>query len=444
VFYKVLVANRGEIALRILRACKEMGIRTVAVYSTADAGSLHVKLADEKVCIGPPPAKDSYLNLPAIISAAEITDAEAIHPGYGFLSENPQFAEICENCGITFIGPKMEHLLLLGNKVKARAVVKKTNVRVLPGSEGVVKEEKDAVAAAKEIGFPIVIKAAMGGGGRGMKVVYTQASMGNAFQTARAEAMAAFGDGSLYIEKFYEKARHIEVQMMADVYGNTIHLGERDCSIQRRYQKILEESPSTALTPRLREKIGEAAVAVAKSVNYSNVGTVEFLLDEAGNYYFMEMNTRLQVEHPITEFVSGIDIVQQQIRLADRERLTVRQKDVELKGHAIECRINAEDPETYAPSPGKVTSASLPGGFGVRVDTALFNGFEASSSYDSLLAKVIVHAENREKAIRRMQRALEECFIEGVKTNIPLHLKILSDADFHDGNIHTRFLEKFT
>ena len=443
-FYKVLVANRGEIALRILRACKEMGIRTVAVYSTADAGSLHVKLADEKVCIGPPPAKDSYLNLPAIISAAEITDAEAIHPGYGFLSENPQFAEICENCGITFIGPKMEHLLLLGNKVKARAVVKKTNVRVLPGSEGVVKEEKDAVAAAKEIGFPIVIKAAMGGGGRGMKVVYTQASMGNAFQTARAEAMAAFGDGSLYIEKFYEKARHIEVQMMADVYGNTIHLGERDCSIQRRYQKILEESPSTALTPRLREKIGEAAVAVAKSVNYSNVGTVEFLLDEAGNYYFMEMNTRLQVEHPITEFVSGIDIVQQQIRLADRERLTVRQKDVELKGHAIECRINAEDPETYAPSPGKVTSASLPGGFGVRVDTALFNGFEASSSYDSLLAKVIVHAENREKAIRRMQRALEECFIEGVKTNIPLHLKILSDADFHDGNIHTRFLEKFT
>jgi len=443
VFHKVLVANRGEVSVRIIRACRELGIRTVAVYSTADADSLHVRLADEKVCIGPPQVKDSYLNIPAIISAAEITDSEAIHPGYGFLAENPQFADICEDCGVTFIGPKMAHLLLMGNKVKAREVVKKTSVRVLPGSDAVLKEEKDAVAAAKDIGFPVVIKAAMGGGGRGMKVVHTPASLGNAFQTARSEAMAAFGDGSLYIEKYFERARHIEVQILADMYGNVIHLGERDCSIQRRNQKIIEESPSTALSTRLREKIGEAAVTVCKAVDYSNIGTVEFLLDGEGNFYFMEMNTRLQVEHPVTESVSGIDIVQEQIRLASGERLTMRQRDVMLKGHSIECRVNAEDPETLAPSPGKITSLSLSGGFGVRVDSALFNGYEVSPLYDSLLAKVIVHADDREKSIKRMRRALEEFIIDGVKTNIPLHLKILSDADFIDGNIHTRFLERF-
>jgi len=443
VFHKVLVANRGEIAVRIIRACRELDIRTVAVYSTADADSLHVRLADEKVCIGPPQLRDSYLNIPAIISAAEITDSEAIHPGYGFLAENPQFADICEDCGVTFIGPKMAHLLLMGNKVKAREVVKKTSVRVLPGSDGVLKEEKDIVAAAKDIGFPVVIKAAMGGGGRGMKVVHTPASLGNAFQTARSEAMAAFNDGSLYLEKYFERARHIEVQILADMYGNVIHLGERDCSIQRRNQKIIEESPSIALSSRLREKIDEAAVTVCKAVDYSNIGTVEFLLDGEGNFYFMEMNTRLQVEHPVTECVSGIDIVQEQIRLASGERLSMRQRDVVLKGHSIECRVNAEDPETLAPSPGKVTSLNLSGGFGVRVDTALFNGYEVSPLYDSLLAKVIVHADDREKGIKRMRRALEEIIIDGVKTNIPLHLKVLSDADFLDGNIHTRFLERF-
>jgi len=443
VFHKVLVANRGEIAVRIIRACRELDIRTVAVYSTADADSLHVRLADEKVCIGPPQLRDSYLNIPAIISAAEITDSEAIHPGYGFLAENPQFADICEDCGVTFIGPKMAHLLLMGNKVKAREVVKKTSVRVLPGSDGVLKEEKDIVAAAKDIGFPVVIKAAMGGGGRGMKVVHTPASLGNAFQTARSEAMAAFNDGSLYLEKYFERARHIEVQILADMYGNVIHLGERDCSIQRRNQKIIEESPSIALSSRLREKIDEAAVTVCKAVDYSNIGTVEFLLDGEGNFYFMEMNTRLQVEHPVTECVSGIDIVQEQIRLASGERLSMRQRDVNLKGHSIECRVNAEDPETLAPSPGKVTSLNLSGGFGVRVDTALFNGYEVSPLYDSLLAKVIVHADDREKGIKRMRRALEEIIIDGVKTNIPLHLKVLSDADFLDGNIHTRFLERF-
>lgn len=442
-FHKVLVANRGEIAVRIIRACRELDIRTVAVYSTADADSLHVRLADEKVCIGPPQLRDSYLNIPAIISAAEITDSEAIHPGYGFLAENPQFADICEDCGVTFIGPKMAHLLLMGNKVKAREVVKKTSVRVLPGSDGVLKEEKDIVAAAKDIGFPVVIKAAMGGGGRGMKVVHTPASLGNAFQTARSEAMAAFNDGSLYLEKYFERARHIEVQILADMYGNVIHLGERDCSIQRRNQKIIEESPSIALSSRLREKIDEAAVTVCKAVDYSNIGTVEFLLDGEGNFYFMEMNTRLQVEHPVTECVSGIDIVQEQIRLASGERLSMRQRDVNLKGHSIECRVNAEDPETLAPSPGKVTSLNLSGGFGVRVDTALFNGYEVSPLYDSLLAKVIVHADDREKGIKRMRRALEEIIIDGVKTNIPLHLKVLSDADFLDGNIHTRFLERF-
>jgi len=443
VFHKVLVANRGEIAVRIIRACKELDIRTVAVYSTVDADSLHVRLADEKVCIGPPQLRDSYLNIPAIISAAEITDSEAIHPGYGFLAENPQFADICEDCGVTFIGPKMAHLLLMGNKVKAREVVKKTSVRVLPGSDGVLKEEKDIVAAAKDIGFPVVIKAAMGGGGRGMKVVHTPASLGNAFQTARAEAMAAFNDGTLYLEKYFERARHIEVQILADMFGNVIHLGDRDCSIQRRNQKILEESPSIALSSRLREKIGEAAITVCKAVDYSNIGTVEFLLDGEGNFYFMEMNTRLQVEHPVTECVSGIDIVQEQIRLASGERLAMRQRDVVLKGHSIECRVNAEDPETLAPSPGKITSLNLSGGFGVRVDTALFNGYEVSLLYDSLLAKVIVHADDREKGIRRMRRALEEFIVGGVKTNIPLHLKVLSDADFLDGNIHTRFLERF-
>jgi len=443
VFHKVLVANRGEIAVRIIRACRELDIRTVTVFSTADADSLHVRIADEKVCIGPPQLRDSYLNIPAIISAAEITDSEAIHPGYGFLAENPQFADICEDCGVTFIGPKMAHLLLMGNKVKAREVVKKTSVRVLPGSDGVLKEEKDIVAAAKDIGFPVVIKAAMGGGGRGMKVVHTPASLGNAFQTARSEAMAAFNDGSLYLEKYFERARHIEVQILADMFGNIIHLGERDCSIQRRNQKIIEESPSIALSQRLREKIGEAAVTVCKAVDYSNIGTVEFLLDGEGNFYFMEMNTRLQVEHPVTECVSGIDIVQEQIRLASGERLSMRQRDVVLKGHSIECRVNAEDPETLAPSPGKVTSLNLSGGFGVRVDTALFNGYEVSPLYDSLLAKVIVHADDREKGIKRMRRALEEIIIDGVKTNIPLHLKVLSDADFLDGNIHTRFLERF-
>lgn len=441
-FNKILIANRGEIALRIIRACRELGIKTVVVHSTEERDSLPVLLADESVCIGKGPSKDSYLNIPSILSAVEITDAEAVHPGYGFLAENASFAEICENCGVVFIGPTSENMRLMGNKIKAREIVSKAGVPVLPGSEKPLKDEKEAFEIAKKIGFPVVIKAALGGGGRGMKVVHSPASFINAFLTSQSEAMAAFGDSEVYVEKYIEGSRHIEIQIMADKYGNIIHLGERDCTIQRRHQKLLEESPSPVVNEKLRARMGEAAVNAAKQVNYTNVGTVEFLLTPKGEFYFLEMNTRIQVEHPVTEMVTGIDIVKEQIRLAYGDRLRYRQKDIVLKGHAMECRINAEDPERFTPFPGVITKCYHPGGIGVRVDSHIMAGQRILLYYDSLISKVIVHAENRHNSIVRMKRALSEYIIEGVKTNIPFHLKLLSDPDFIKGNYDTKFVEK--
>lgn len=441
-FNKILIANRGEIALRIIRACRELGIKTVVVHSTEDRDSLPVLLADESVCIGKGPSKDSYLNIPAILSAVEITDAEAIHPGYGFLAENASFAEICENCGIVFIGPTSENMRLMGNKIRAREIVSKAGVPVLPGSDKPLKDEKEAFEIAKKIGFPVVIKAALGGGGRGMKVVHSPASFINAFLTSQSEAMAAFGDSEVYVEKYIEGSRHIEIQIMADRYGNIVHLGERDCTIQRRHQKILEEAPSPVVNEKLRIKMGEAAVSAARQVNYTNVGTVEFLLTPKGEFYFLEMNTRIQVEHPVTEMVTGIDIVKEQIRIAYGDRLRYRQKDIIIKGHAMECRINAEDPERFIPSPGIITKCYHPGGIGVRVDSHIMAGQKIPPYYDSLISKLIVHAENRQSCISRMKRALGEYIIEGVKTNIPFHLKLLSDPDFIKGNYDTKFIEK--
>ena len=441
-FNKVLIANRGEIALRIIRACKELGIRTVAVYSTADADSLHVKLADESVCIGPPPSIQSYLNINAIISAAELTDAEAIHPGYGFLSENAAFAEICENCGITFIGPTAESMRIMGDKISARQAVIKVGVPILPGTKEGVNDVAEAVRIAKEIGFPVIIKATAGGGGRGMKIVHSPAALPNAFATARAEAQAGFGNPEVYIEKYCENPRHIEIQIMADKHGNVIHLGERDCSIQRRHQKIIEEAPSTVSTPELRAAMGEAAVRAAKAVGYNSVGTMEFLVDRENNFYFMEMNTRVQVEHPVTEMVTGVDVVREQIRSAYGLPLRYTQDDIRINGHAIECRINAEDPLKFTPSPGKITSYHTPGGLGVRVDSFVYDQYSVVPHYDSLIAKLIVHAETREDAIKRMARALDEYIIEGIKTTIFFHKRIMANKDFIEGNIDTRFIEK--
>ena len=441
-FNKVLIANRGEIALRIIRACKELGIRTVAVYSTADADSLHVKLADESVCIGPPPSIQSYLNINAIISAAELTDAEAIHPGYGFLSENAAFAEICENCGITFIGPTAESMRIMGDKISARQAVIKVGVPILPGTKEGVNDVAEAVRIAKEIGFPVIIKATAGGGGRGMKIVHSPAALPNAFATARAEAQAGFGNPEVYIEKYCENPRHIEIQIMADKHGNVIHLGERDCSIQRRHQKIIEEAPSTVSTPELRAAMGEAAVRAAKAVGYNSVGTMEFLVDRENNFYFMEMNTRVQVEHPVTEMVTGVDVVREQIRSAYGLPLRYTQDDIRINGHAIECRINAEDPLKFTPSPGKITSYHTPGGLGVRVDSFVYDQYSVVPHYDSLIAKLIVHAETREDAIKRMTRALDEYIIEGIKTTIFFHKRIMANKDFIEGNIDTRFIEK--
>lgn len=442
-FHKILIANRGEIAVRIIRACKELGIRTVAVYSEADRDSLPTKLADEAICIGPAKSKDSYLNASSIISAAEVTDAEAIHPGYGFLAENAEFAEICENCGIKFIGPSSNSMRLMGNKIQAKKEVEKLKVLVLPWSSSGIKDEKDAMNIARKIGFPVIIKAAAGGGGRGMKLVHTSASFGNAFHTAKNEAQAAFGNGDVYIEKFCESPRHIEIQIMADKHGNIVYLGERDCSIQRRHQKILEEAPSPALDEKLRRNIGETAVKIAKAIGYTSVGTVEFLLDKHKRYYFMEMNTRIQVEHPVTEMITGIDIVKEQIRLASGEGLRFKQKHIRLRGHSIECRINAEDPETFVPCPGKITSLHMPGGPGVRVDSAISCGHTVPPHYDSLLAKLIVYGDNRAEAISRMAMALDEIEIEGVKTNIPLHRKIMNDHDFIAGKVDINFLNRF-
>ena len=441
-FHKVLIANRGEIALRIIRTCKELGIKTVAVYSTADSESLHVRLADESVCIGPPPSLQSYLNINAIISAAELTDAEAIHPGYGFLSENAAFAEICENCGITFIGPSSESMRIMGDKISARQAVIKEGVPILPGTKEGVNDVNEAVKIAKKIGFPVIIKATAGGGGRGMKIVHSPAALPNAFATARAEAQAGFGNPEVYIEKYCEKPRHVEIQILGDKHGNVIHLGERDCSIQRRHQKIIEEAPSTVSTPELRKAMGEAAVRAAKAVGYSSAGTMEFLVDKENNFYFMEMNTRVQVEHPVTEMVTGVDIIREQIRSAAGHALRYTQDDIKISGHAIECRINAEDPVKFPPSPGKITAYHTPGGLGVRVDSFVYDQYTVLPHYDSLIAKLIVHADSREDAIKRMARALDEYIIEGIKTSIPLHKAIMANKDFIEGNIDTSFLDR--
>jgi acetyl-CoA carboxylase biotin carboxylase subunit len=441
-FSRILIANRGEIALRIIRACRELGVETVAVYSEADEGALPLRLADETICIGPAASRESYLNIPRIIAAAEIANVDAIHPGYGFLAENPRFAEVCASCKIGFIGPSAEVIELMGHKARAREMAVQAGVPVVPGSDGLVGDEDTAREVAGKIGYPVMVKAAAGGGGRGMRVAHSELSLLNAFASARAEAEAAFGDGSIYIEKFIERPRHIEIQILADAHGNAVHLGERDCSIQRRHQKLIEEAPSPVLTPEVREKMGEAAVALAKAVKYQNAGTVEFLYDESGAFYFMEMNTRIQVEHPVTELVTGIDLVKMQLQIAAGERLPFRQEEVEIRGHAIECRINAEDPfNGFRPSPGKVGTYLPAGGPGVRMDSHLFSGYEVPPHYDSLLGKLLVWRATREEAIATMQRALQETLIEGVRTTMPLYKRILDHAGFRSGDVDTGFME---
>ncbi len=442
-FSKILIANRGEIALRIIRACKEMGIRTVAVYSQADQHSLHVRFADEAVCIGKAPAKDSYLNIPAIVSAAEITDVEAIHPGYGFLSEDAHFAEICESCHIKFIGPTPEAIRRMGDKIIAKETVRKMGVPLTPGSGGVIKRPEDAVAVAQKIKYPVIIKAVAGGGGKGMRVCHNDVTLVNSFKMAQTEAEANFGRGDVYIEKYIESPRHVEFQVLADHHGHVIHLGERDCSVQRRHQKLLEESPAPGLDMNLRKKMGDAAVKAARAVNYQGAGTIEFLLDGHGDFYFMEMNTRLQVEHPVTEMVTGIDLVKEQIKAASGLKLEIKQEDVRFRGASIECRINAEDPyDHFIPSPGKIAELNLPGGPGVRIDTHIYPGYTISPYYDSLVAKVIVHGKDREEAVRIMRRALDEFYIAPIKTTVPLHMEILQHPVFLQGKATTHFLEK--
>jgi len=441
-FKKILIANRGEIAVRIIRACKELDIRTVAVYSDVDKDSFHNRLADESVCVGPASTAQSYNNIPSILTAAEITDSEAIHPGYGFLSENPHFAEACITSGITFIGPSPESIRLGGDKAKARQIMKRRGVPVVPGSDGAVVSEELALKTAKKIGFPVILKASAGGGGRGMRVAKDESELEKLYFVAQREALAAFGNGEIYVEKFIPEMRHIEVQIIGDAKGNIIHLGERDCSIQRRHQKLIEESPSPVATEKFRKKIGEYAVKAARALKYKNAGTVEFIVDPEGNIYFMEMNTRLQVEHPVTEYVSGIDIVKEQIKIAAGLPIELKQTQVKLSGHSIECRINAEDPERFIPSPGKITFLALPGGPGVRVDTAAYNGCVIPSHYDSLIAKLVVYGRDRTEAIARMRRALDEFIVEGIKTTIPFHKKVFNDPDFIKGDFNTGFLEK--
>jgi len=439
---KVVVANRGEIAVRIIRTCREMGIKTVALYSTADRDALHVRLADQAVCIGPPEAAESYLNVPAILSAIEITDADSVHPGYGFLAENAAFAEICENYGVKFIGPSSEAIRTMGDKVEARRAVQQMKVPLVPGSEGVVADEEEGLRVAKQIGFPVIIKAAAGGGGRGMKIVHTPAAFINAFLTAQSEALSAFGVPHVYVEKFFDRARHVEVQVLGDRFGNVIHLGDRDCSVQRRHQKLLEEAPAPFIPARVRGRMWKAAVDAAAAVRYNSAGTVEFLYVPDGEFYFLEMNTRIQVEHPVTEMVTGVDVVREQIRIAAGKKLRYEQKDIHLRGHAIECRINAEDPVTFAPSPGRISTCVFPGGFGVRVDTAVYPGYTVPPHYDSLVAKIIAHGEDRAEAIMRMRRALGECRIEGIRTTLDFHKGLLADPDFVEGRLSTRFLER--
>jgi len=443
VFKKILIANRGEIALRVIRACKELGIRTVAVHSEVDSNALHVHAADEHVCIGPAESSLSYRNIPNVLSAAEVTGADAIHPGYGFLAENAHFAEVCESLGIRFIGPTSDHIATLGDKAKAREIMSRKGLPLTPGSQGELKTDQDALEAARKIGFPVIIKASSGGGGRGMRVVNKPEDLPRAFQTAQAEAKANFGDESVYLEKFFIEPRHIEVQILADEKGRTVFLGERDCSIQRRYQKLVEESPSPAIDERLRREIGRVAVEAVRAVHYRNAGTVEFLLDKDHNFYFMEVNTRIQVEHPVTEMVTGIDLIKEQIRIANGQPLSVRQQDIQITGHSIECRINAEDPERFTPCPGTVTRFRPPGGLGVRVDSAIESGSIIAPHYDSLIAKLITHGQHRDEAMARMRRALDEFVIEGIKTTIPLHKRILNDAEFQKGRVSTSFLERF-
>ena len=441
-FKKILIANRGEIALRVIIACRELGIKTVAVYSEADENSLHVRFADEDICIGAARPSDSYLNVPAVISAAEISGADAIHPGYGFLSESAYLAEVCEACHIKFIGPDPEVIRLMGDKARARRVMKKAGVPVLPGSDGVVESEEKALKVAKDVGYPVLIKAAAGGGGRGMRVVRAPGDLSQAFKTAQREAEAAFGVRDVYVEKCVDDPRHIEFQILADHHGNVIHLGERECSIQRRHQKLVEESPSPALSEKMRRRMGNLVVDAAKAVQYVNAGTFEFLLDKDGHYYFLEANTRLQVEHAVTEMVTGIDIVKEQIPIAAGERLSFKQSEVTFTGHSIECRINAEDADTFVPSPGLIRVFSVPGGPGVRVDTAAHSDCVISPYYDSLIAKVIVHARDRQEAIARMRRTLEMTVIEGIKTTVPVHLRILANADFVAGRLNTGFMTR--
>ncbi|MBD3378948.1 MAG: acetyl-CoA carboxylase biotin carboxylase subunit [Candidatus Omnitrophica bacterium] len=442
-FSSILIANRGEIALRIIRACKELGVKTVAVYSQADENSLHARLADEAVCIGPPPASGSYLNIPAIISAAEITDVEAIHPGYGFLAENAHFAEICESCRIKFIGPTPENMRLMGDKMTAKDSMKRAGVPVTPGSEGLISTKEDALKEAKRIGYPVIIKASAGGGGKGMRVCHNDISLVNAFMTCQSEAEVSFGNSDVYMEKYIEAPRHVEFQIMADEHGNVAHLGERDCTVQRRHQKLIEESPSPTLTAEMRERMGDAAVKGARSVKYQGAGTVEFLVD-GKDFYFMEMNTRIQVEHPVTEMVTGIDLIKEQIRVAAGEKLSFTKDDVKLSGWSIECRINAEDPDNdFRPSPGVIEAINIPGGMGVRVDTHAYSGYSVPPFYDSMIAKLISYGKDREEAIKTMQRALDEFIVTPVKTTVDFHKKVLSNSNFRKGDYSTHFVEKF-
>src|SRR5919205_1379446 len=442
-FKKILIANRGEIACRIIWTCKEMGIRTVAVHSDVDRDSLHVRFADESACIGPAPSAQSYLNIPAIISAAEIFNVDAIHPGYGFLAESAYFAEICDACNIKFIGPRANIIRLMGDKIEARRAMHEAGLPIVPGSSGGVTSEEEGRKVARDIGYPVIVKTSAGGGGRGMRIVRSEPELGKALETASTEAAAAFNDGSVYIERYIEQPRHIEIQVLADEFGECIHLGERECSIQRRHQKLMEEAPSTVLTPEMRKQMGEAAVAACKKLGYSSAGTVEFLLDAQGDFYFMEMNTRIQVEHPVTEMVTLADIVRNQIRIAEGDDLGYSQEDVQIVGHSIECRVNAENPETFAPSPGLITAFNIPGGPGVRVDTFVYSGYQVTPFYDSLIAKVIVHARTRELAIARMKRALEAMVIEGIKTTVPLHQRIMEDPEFQSGDYSTKFMERY-
>ena len=442
VFDKILIANRGEIALRVLRACKELGIPTVAVHSTADADAMHVRFADESVCIGPPAAKDSYLNIPSILSACEITGADAVHPGYGFLSENARFAEILAEHGVQFIGPKPEHVRIMGDKIEAKRTAKKLGIPVVPGSEGGVSTDQEGSRIASEIGFPVLIKAAAGGGGRGMKVVRSAAELSTALSTARTEAKAAFGDDAVYIEKYLERPRHIEIQVLGDGHGNAIHLGERDCSLQRRHQKVWEEGPSPALNANTREAIGETVAKAMREIEYLGVGTVEFLYED-GKFYFIEMNTRIQVEHPVTEMITDIDLIFEQIRVAAGTNLVIKQSDVKFHGHAIECRINAENPITFRPSPGKILHYHPPGGLGVRIDSAVYQGYTIPPYYDSLVGKLIVHGKTRTECLMRLKRALDEVVVDGIETTLPLFRALVREKDVIDGNYHIHWLEQF-